>query len=108
MALIPSLGAHPVCVSYIGRRYLAGLIFLEENDVFTRQRCWRDGTWKTDHHQNTVFRDKGDLPGFLVEDGSDLRRRLRMGGISVNLSAAGIYSAIPGSVLDNFGKSPTM
>jgi len=27
----------------------------------------------------TVFRDKRDLPGFLVEDGSALWRRLRMG-----------------------------
>jgi hypothetical protein len=33
---------------YIGSRHLAGLIFLEENDGFTRQQCWRDSNWETD------------------------------------------------------------
>ena len=33
--------------SCIGRRHLAGLIYLEENAVFARQLCWRDGNRRT-------------------------------------------------------------
>jgi len=33
--------------SCIGKRHLAGLIYLEENSVFARQLCWRDGNRRT-------------------------------------------------------------
>jgi hypothetical protein len=84
---VPTLSAS----RYIGRRSLAGLMFLEENTGFTRQLCWRDGAWKTDHHQNAVFRDKRDIPGFLVEGGSSFRRRLRVWGVCLRTSEAEFF-----------------